>query len=43
MPKGVTIKEIRKNSKLLAPICIEKGYHLSDRQQILIWGNKKGV
>lgn len=43
MPKGTSIEEIRKSSKLLVPVCLRKGWNLSSRQQIVIWGNKKGV
>lgn len=43
MPKGTSVKEIRKSSKLLTPICLDKGWNLSDRQQVVIWGNKRGI
>ena len=43
MPCGTTPEIILEKMKWLAPICLQKGYQLSTRLHVLIWGNKRGV
>ncbi|PAF50563.1 7-carboxy-7-deazaguanine synthase QueE [Helicobacter sp. 13S00477-4] len=43
MPQGISRKELDENIKKIYPICLQKGFCLSDRLHIRIWGNKRGV
>ena len=43
MPEGRTAEELRERSPWLAEICTQRGYRLSTRLHILIWGDKRGV
>lgn len=43
LPKGVSTKEIVRSSRKVSDLCIRYGFNLSDRQHIIVWGNKRGV
>ena len=42
MPEGTTVEQLDRVSKEAAAVCIERGYHFSDRLHIRIWGDKRG-
>lgn len=42
MPEGTTTEQLDRVSKEAAAVCIERGYHFSDRLHIRIWGDKRG-
>lgn len=43
MPQGVSTDETRPKMRQLAEICRQKGYRLSPRLHVDIWGNRRGV
>lgn len=43
MPEGTTVEQITKNAQEAAQVCIERGWNLTDRLHIRIWGDKRGV
>lgn len=43
MPEGITSEDVRKGMQKLVPLCIENGWHLSDRMHLHLFGNKRGV
>ena len=43
MPKGTKVVDVRNNTKKIVPWCLSCGYNVSDRQHIMVWGNKRGV
>ena len=43
MPEGRTEKEIQDKQEFVVNMCIEKGWNYSDRLQVRIWGDKRGV
>ncbi|STP12715.1 Queuosine biosynthesis protein [Helicobacter mustelae] len=42
MPMGSSIETINQNIKAILPLCLKRGYKLSDRLHIRIWGNQRG-
>ncbi|HUO08975.1 MAG TPA: 7-carboxy-7-deazaguanine synthase QueE [Phycisphaerae bacterium] len=43
MPEGTDGATLSERSRWIAEICKEKGYRLSPRLHVYLWGNKKGV
>ena len=43
MPKGTTSEELNRILPWLAEECLKRGYRLTDRLHIHLWGNKPGV
>jgi organic radical activating enzyme len=43
MPEGTDPAKITYGLEALAAHCIERGYHISTRLQVMIYGNKRGV
>jgi organic radical activating enzyme len=43
LPKGITAKGIVRSSRKVSDLCIKYGFNLSDRQHIIVWGNRRGV
>ncbi|GIX06123.1 MAG: 7-carboxy-7-deazaguanine synthase [Candidatus Poribacteria bacterium] len=43
MPQGRTWEELRPKMEWLAEVCLRRGYRLSPRLQIEIWGDRRGV
>jgi 7-carboxy-7-deazaguanine synthase len=43
MPEGVDAGVLAERSRWLAELCMEKGYRMSLRLQVMIWGNKRGT
>lgn len=43
MPLGIKPEEITEGSRLLAPLAIARGYNLTTRLHILLWGAKRGI
>jgi organic radical activating enzyme len=43
MPEGVTSEALRERMAWLAPLCIERGYRLSDRLHIHLYGDTRGT
>lgn len=43
MPEGTTVEQITKNAQEAAQVCIERGWTLTDRLHLRIWGDKRGV
>ena len=43
MPEGRDSETIRSRSRWLAPICSERGFSLSDRLHIHLWGDTRGT
>lgn len=43
MPEGITNEQLEKTRKIAAEVCIKNGWRLSDREHIIIWGDKRGV
>jgi len=43
MPLGKTKTELNKVRKWLVNECIERGYNFTDRLQVVVYGNKRGV
>ena len=43
MPEGVTSAALRKRMAWLAPLCLERGYRLSDRLHIHLYGDTRGT
>lgn len=43
MPEGRTEKEIKTKQEWVVDTCIKKGWRYSDRLQVRIWGDKRGV
>ncbi len=42
MPMGQTAKELSKNDKQVAQLCIQNGYNYTDRVHIRLWDNEEG-
>lgn len=42
MPEGINQEQINKNGREAAQVCIEKGWRLSDRLHIRLWGDQRG-
>ena len=42
MPEGTTVEQLDRVSQEAAAVCIERGYHFSDRLHIRLWGDKRG-
>jgi 7-carboxy-7-deazaguanine synthase len=43
MPEGVDAATLTERSRWLAELCKEKGYRMSPRLQVFLWGNKRGT
>ena len=43
MPEGITNEQLQKNRELLFDICLNEGYNYSDRLQVIVYGDKRGV
>ena len=43
MPEGVTNDQLQTNREKIVEICTKFGWHYTDRLQIIIWGDKRGV
>ena len=43
MPQGITVNQLREKGAELAQICIKNGYNYSQRLQIELYGNKRGI
>jgi len=43
MPEGVEAEVLAERSLWLAEVCKEKGWRLSPRLHVMIWGNKRGT
>jgi 7-carboxy-7-deazaguanine synthase len=43
MPEGVDAGVLTERSRWLAELCKEKGYRMSPRLQVMLWGNRRGV
>ena len=43
MPEGVTSATLRERMTWLAPLCVERGYRLSDRLHIHLYGDTRGT
>ena len=43
MPEGITPEHLQKQREIIISYCTEYGYNFSDRLQIIVYGNKRGV
>lgn len=43
MPEGITNDQLAVHRKEIADVCVKYGWTMSDREQIIIWGDKRGV
>lgn len=43
MPEGVTSAAVRERMRWLAPLCLERGYRMSDRLHIHLYGDTRGT
>lgn len=43
MPQGIQPEEISANADQIVDVCMRRGWRYSDRLQIRLWGNKRGV
>lgn len=43
MPAGANQTELEKNRKMVVDLCLEYGYHYSDRLHVVIWNQATGV
>lgn len=43
MPEGITNEQLDKNRKDIVNVCIRNGWRFTDREHIVIWGDKRGV
>ena len=43
MPEGKTEEELSQKRKEVVDLCISRGCNYSEREHIIIWGNKRGV
>ena len=43
MPEGITETDIKEGTDFLLGVCMEKGYKLSTRLHVLLYGNKRGT
>jgi organic radical activating enzyme len=43
VPQGLRQSEVETRAKWLAPRCIERGFRLSFRLHVLLWGGRRGV
>lgn len=43
MPEGITDEQLQEKRKMLVEYCVDNGYNYSDRLQIIIYGNQRGV
>jgi 7-carboxy-7-deazaguanine synthase len=43
MPEGMTDEALRARAARLAPVCLERGWRLSPRLHVWMWGAKRGV
>ena len=43
MPEGIEEEQVINRSTKLAEACLEYGFKLSPRLQIILWGNKRAV
>lgn len=43
MPEGTDAETLRERALDLVPVCTERGYNLSTRLQVLLWGDRRGV
>ncbi len=43
MPEGTDSQTLARRGQILAQICIEKGFRLSPRLHVDLWGNRRGV
>lgn len=43
MPEGTDKETLARRGSLLSPICIERGFRLSPRLHVDLWGNKRGT
>ncbi len=42
MPEGNTAAKVHQVTEWLAPLCVKRGFRLSTRLHILLWGDKRG-
>ena len=43
MPEGVTNEQLQRTREEAVKKCVENGWRFSDREHIIIWGDKRGV
>jgi organic radical activating enzyme len=43
MPQGTNAEELTARARWLAPLCLARGYHLTFRLHVLLWGARRGV
>lgn len=43
MPEGTDAETLREGALKLVPVCTERGYNLSTRLHVLLWGDRRGV
>ncbi len=43
MPEGIDAETLSERSRWVAEVCKEKGYRMSPRLHVYIWGNKRGT
>jgi len=43
MPQGTSAKALADKAEWLSRICLEKGFRYSDRLQVRLWGDRRGV
>lgn len=43
MPQARSAEELLERSRMLAPLCLARGWILGDRMHIRLWGNRPGV
>ncbi len=43
MPEGTDAETLARHGAELAPVCIERGYNLTTRLHVLLWGDRRGV
>lgn len=43
MPEGTTNEQLATHRSEIADICVKRGWSMTDREHIIIWGDKRGV
>lgn len=43
MPEGITNEQLEKHRKAIVEVCVKRGWTMTDREHIIIFGDKRGV
>lgn len=43
MPEGITNDQLSTHREEIASLCVSRGWQMTDREHIIIWGDKRGV